>query len=97
MDVIRLIEENAINPGALVSHILGLNAAKDALFAMEKPNGAKKVCYNGLDLPVIAISELKEMVSDNELYRNLAQIVEDNGGMWCKEAEEFLLANAPRS
>lgn len=97
MDVIRLIEENAINPGALVSHILGLNAAKDALFAMEKPNGAKKVCYNGLDLPVIAISELKEMGSDNELYRNLAQVVEDNGGMWCKEAEEFLLANAPRS
>lgn len=95
-DIIRLIEEETIRPGALVSHILGLNAAKETLFAMEKPSGAKKVCYNELDLPLIAIADLPELGRTNELYRVLAEIVERNGGVWCAEAESYLLANAPR-
>ena len=95
-DIIHLIEEDKINPGALVSHILGLNAVSDTLFAMEKPSGAKKVCYNELDLPLIAISDLKELGKENELYRVLGEIVERNGGIWCAEAESYLLAHAPR-
>ena len=95
-DIITLIEDEKINPGALVSHILGLNAVSDTLFAMEKPSGAKKVCYNELDLPLVAISDLKELGKDNELYRVLGEIVEKNGGVWCAEAEDYLLAHAPR-
>jgi len=96
VDAIGLIEQNAINAGALVSHILGLNSAKEALFAMENPNGAKKVCYNELDLPIVAISELAELGKTNELFRELSVIVENNGGLWCKAAEDYLLAHAPR-
>ena len=96
VDVIELIEKNAINPGALVSHILGLNAASEALFAMERPNGAKKVCYNDLDLPIIAIADLEELGKHSDLYRELAQIVGRNGGVWCAEAESYLLKNAPK-
>lgn len=95
-DVIKLIEKDKINAGALVSHILGLNAVKETLFAMEKPNGAKKVCYNELDLPLIAIADLEDLGKDNELYRELAKIVKAHGGIWCAEAEEYLLANAPK-
>lgn len=95
-DVLRLIEDGCINSGAMVSHILGLNAAADTLFAMEKPNGAKKVCYNELDLPLIAIADLEKLGETNELYRALAQIVKKNGGLWCAEAETYLLENGPR-
>ncbi len=95
-DILTLMEENKIRGGVLVSHILGLNAAKDALLAMEKPSGAKKVCYNALDLPLIAIADLPELGKTNELYRNLAEIVERNGGLWCNEAEAYLLENAPK-
>lgn len=95
-DIITLIEEEKINPGALVSHILGLNAVSDTLFAMEKPSGAKKVCYNELDLPLVAISDLEELGKDNELYRILGEIVKRNSGIWCAEAEDYLLAHAPR-
>ena len=59
IDTIRLIEENAINPGAIVSHILGLKDVADTLYAMEKPSGAKKVCYPALDIPLIAIDDLE--------------------------------------
>jgi len=95
-DVLQLMETKKIQPGALVSHILGLNAAADTIFAMEKPNGAKKVCYNELDLPLIAIEDLEELGKTNELYRQLDQLVKKHGGMWNPEAERYLLANAPR-
>lgn len=95
-DVLNLMENHKINPGAIVSHILGLKAVEDTLYAMEKPNGAKKVCYNELDIPLIAIDDLEELGKDNDLYRELAVIVKKNGGVWCAEAEAYLLAHAPR-
>lgn len=96
VDTIKLIESNAINPGALVSHILGLNAVSDAIFAMEKPNGAKKMCYTGLDIPLVAIDDFEELGKTDPLYRGLADITKKNGGLWCPEAEKYLLENAPR-
>ena len=96
IETIRLIEEQKINPGAIVSHILGLNAVIDTLYAMEKPNGAKKVCYNEIDIPLVAIDELEELGKTNELYAELAKIVKRNGGLWCAEAEKYLLENGPR-
>ncbi len=96
LDIIHLIETNDINPAVVVSHILGLNAVVDTMAAMEKPNGAKKVCYTHLDLPLIAIDDLPELGKTNPLYKALADIVAKNGGLWCAEAEEYLLANAPK-
>lgn len=94
VDTIRLIEENAVNPSALVSHILGLNGVIDGILAMEKPSGAKKVCYTGLDIPTLEVAKLIEQ--EDPLYRRLGEIVEENGGLWCHEAEEYLLAHAPK-
>lgn len=96
VDTIRLIEENKINPGAIVSHILGPRAVVETIFAMEKPNGAKKVCYNHVDIPLIAIDDLPELGKTDPLYRELAEIVARNGGIWCPEAEAYLLENAPK-
>ena len=96
VDTIGLIEKDAVNPGALVSHILGLGAVADAIYAMEKPSGAKKVCYTHLDLPLIAVDELEELGKDNALYAELGRIVKENGGLWCAEAEAYLLANGPK-
>lgn len=96
VDVIKLIEGDKINSGAVVSHILGLNACIDTLMAMEKPNGAKKVCYPGLNLPLIAIDDLPELGKTDPLCAALAEIVQRNGGLWCAEAEKYLLEHAPK-
>lgn len=96
VEVIRLIENNQINSGALVSHILGLKDVANAVFAMEKPNGMKKVCYNHLDIPMIALDELGEFGKKAPLYAELDRIVKAHGGLWCAEAEEYLLANVPK-
>ena len=95
-DIIRLIEQKKINAGALVSHVLGLGAVTDTLFAMENPNGSKKVCYNELDIPLVAISDLEELGKSEPLYAELDRIVKKNGGIWCVEAENYLLSHAPR-
>ena len=96
VDIIDLIEKDKIHPGAVVSHILGLTAYIDTLLAMEHPNGAKKVCYNGLDIPLIAVDELDQWADKDPMYGELAAIVKRNGGLWCTEAEEYLLAHAPK-
>lgn len=96
VDVISLIEQNKINPGTLVSHICGLNAVIDTIKAMEKPNGAKKVCYTHLDLPLIAVDELDQWGEKDPMFKELAAIVARNGGLWCAEAEAYLLEHAPK-
>ena len=90
------METGSIQPGAMVSHILGLGAAAQTILAMEKTSGAKKVCYNGLDLPLIAMEDLEELGKTNELYRQLDLLVKKHGGMWNAEAERYLLENAPK-
>lgn len=96
VDVIRLIENGAVDPSALISHILGLKDVPGAIYAMEKPSGAKKVCYPHLDIPMIAIDELGEWGKKDPLYAELDRIVKAHGGLWCAEAERYLLINAPK-
>lgn len=95
-DVIHLIESGSIHPGAIVSHILGLNAAADTLFAMEKPNGAKKVCYNELDLPLTAIADFEELGKTDPMFAQLHALTKKHGGLWNAEAEAYLLENCPK-
>lgn len=96
VETISLIEQGSINPGVMVSHILGLDAVPEAILAMAQPGGAKKVCYNGLDIPMVALSDFAELGKTNPLWARLDEIVKANGGTWCAEAEQYLLANAPR-
>ena len=96
LDTIKIIEQKKISSGALVSHILGLKEVIPAIFGMEKPNGAKKVCYTGLDIPMVALEDFAKLGETDPMYKELDRIIKANDGLWCKQAEEYLLANAPR-
>ncbi len=96
LDIIKLIEQNKIDPSGLVSHIMGMGALVENIFAMKTPNGAKKMCYNELDIPCIEIEKLNEWAGIDPLYNELYKIVKANGGKWCAEAEKYLLANAKK-
>ncbi len=96
VDAIKLLEAKAVNAGALVSHILGMNAVIDTIYRLGEIGGAKKVCYNELDIPLIALADLPELGKKDPMYARLAEIVAANGGLWCLEAEQYLLAHAPR-
>ena len=80
----------------MVSHILGMNHVPDAIFAMAKPSGCKKICYNELDIPVVALTDFEELGKTDPMWAKLDEIVKANNGLWCTEAECYLLENAPR-
>lgn len=96
VDSIKLIESKTINAGALVSHILGLKAVPETIFAMEHPNGLKKVCYTGLDIPLVALDEFEKLGQTDPMYAALDRIVKSHGGLWNTEAEKYLLEHAPK-
>lgn len=96
VETISLIEQGCINPGVMVSHILGMDAVPETIYAMEHASGAKKVCYNELDIPLVALSDFAELGKTDPMWAKLDAIVRENGGTWCAAAESYLLANAPK-
>ena len=96
VDVLNLIERGAIRPGVMVSHILGLNAVPEAIFAMAKPSGSKKICYNELDIPIVALTDFAELGKQDPMWARLDEILQRHNGLWCAEAEKYLLEHAPR-
>ncbi len=95
VDTIGLLENKTVNGGALVSHILGLKAVPETVFAMEHPSGLKKVCYPALDLPLVALEDFEELGKTDPMYAELHRLVVKHGGLWNAEAERYLLDHAP--
>ena len=96
VDTIELIEKGTINPAVMVSHVLGMNAVPEVINAMKTPSGVKKICYNHIDIPLTAVSDIPELGKSDPMWAEIAKIIERNGGLWCNEAEKYLLENAPK-
>ena len=47
-------------------------------------------------LPMTAIADFAEKGRTDPFYAELDRICSANKGLWCKEAEDYLLANAPK-
>lgn len=96
IDSIKLIEDGILNPATMITHVGGLDSVVDAINGMDKPDGLKKLSYSGIKMPMVAISDLAELGKENELFRALSEIVNANNGLWCDEAERYLLEHAER-
>ena len=97
-DMIESLELTAakrIDPAVMVTHIGGLNAAAETTLNLPKIPGGKKLIYTHLTMPLIALTDLRAKgEQDNDpRYTALADIVDAHNGLWCPEAEEYLLAN----
>ena len=93
-DAVRMFGEGRLNPAALVTHVGGLDAVVETTLNLPKIPGGKKLIYNHIKMPLVALSDLSELGKDNALYAELAKIVEEHNGLWSPEAEKYLLANA---
>ena len=97
-DMIESLELTAakrINPAVMVTHIGGLDAAAETTLNLPKIPGGKKLIYTHLEMPLTALTDLRAQgeAKNDKRYLALADIVEANKGLWCPEAEEYLLAN----
>ena len=75
--------------------LLPLDAAAETTLNLPKIPGGKKLIYTHLEMPLIALTDLRAQgeAKNDQRYLALADIVEANKGLWCPEAEEYLLAN----
>ena len=93
-EAVSMMEKGLINPSAMITHICGLDAVAETTINLDKIKGGKKLCYTSISLPLTAIDDFAEKGKTDPLFAKLAEIVEANGGLWCVEAEKYLLANA---
>lgn len=97
-DMIESLELTAagrIDPSVMVTHIGGLDATAETTLNLPKIPGGKKLIYTHLTMPLTALTDLRakgEAEGDKRLV-DLADIVDAHNGLWCPEAEEYLLAN----
>ncbi len=90
-DIVRLIGEDHIDPAVMVTHIGGMDAAIETTLNLPHIKGGKKLIYTHISLPLTAISDFERLGSSDARFAVLAEMVREHGGLWCAEAEQYLL------
>jgi threonine dehydrogenase-like Zn-dependent dehydrogenase len=96
IESLELMGSGRVNPATMVTHVGGLDAVIDTTLRLPQIPGGKKLIYTNISLPLTAIAELEEKGKSDPLLASLAMLTARNNGLWSKEAEELLLAKAPR-
>jgi L-sorbose 1-phosphate reductase len=95
-EALDLMGRGVINPVAMITHVGGLNAVAETTLNLPSIPGGKKLMYTNIELPLTAIADFRKAAATSPLFAKLADITEANNGLWCPEAEEYLLANAKK-
>ena len=93
IESLKMMEAGKLNPSTMVTHVGGLDAVIETTLNLPNIPGGKKLVYNNVSMPLVALDELKNM--DGALYQGLAELVEKANGLWSPEAERFMIENAP--
>jgi len=91
-EAISMMNAGRLNPAAMVTHIGGLDCVVETTKNLPKIPGGKKLIYTQIDLPLTTISDFAEKGRTEPLFAELDRIVKANNGLWCAEAERYLLA-----
>ncbi|MDR1135829.1 MAG: zinc-binding dehydrogenase [Clostridiales Family XIII bacterium] len=93
-EALNMASDELLHPAVLVTHIGGLDSARDAILNLPEIAGGKKLIYNHISLPLTAIEDFEEKGKTDALFAELHRICTAGGGLWNKQAEDYLLANA---
>jgi hypothetical protein len=92
---LALMANGDLNPVFMVTHIGGLNAVAQTTIDLDKIPGGKKLIYTHKKLDLSAIDDFEAKGKTDPFYRKLGEICKAHKGLWSKEAEDYLLAEAP--
>ncbi len=93
-EAISMMTSGKINPSSMITHVGGLDAVVETTLNLPKIPGGKKLIYTHISMPLTAIADFAELGKTDPVMKTLADIVARNNGLWCAEAEAYLLANA---
>ena len=100
IESLDMMAKGLLNPVFMITHVGGLNAAAETTIKLNTIPGGKKLIYTHKKFPLTAIDDFaKKGISNTNgmgsLYLGLAEICGGNNGLWSKDAEDYLLSNAP--
>ena len=95
-DSVDWIGKGYLHPEVMITHVGGLPSAAQATLDLPVVPGGKRLVYTHVDLPMVAIADFAEKGRTDPFYAKLAEFCAAANGLWCKEAEDYLLANAPK-
>jgi threonine dehydrogenase-like Zn-dependent dehydrogenase len=92
-----LMSAGRVDPGGMITHVGGLDAAAETILNLPAIHGGKKLIYTQLRMPLVGLDELGARAEAAEeplrgVLQELDRIVAAAGGIWCADAERFLLA-----
>ena len=93
---LSMCAEGKIDPSGMITHVGGLDSAAEATLHLPEIPGGKKLIYTQVAMPLTAISDFAALGKDDAFFAALAEITAQHGGIWCAEAEQYLLAHAPK-
>ena len=96
VDSVDWIGRGVLHPEVMVTHVGGLDSAADATLSLMDVPGGKRLVYTHVLMPMTAIADFAEKGKTDPLFAALDRICAANNGLWSKEAEDCLLANAPK-
>ena len=96
VDSVDWIGRGVLHPEVMVTHVGGLDSVRDATLSLMDVPGGKRLVYTHLKMPMTAIADFAEKGKADPLFAELDRICSANNGLWSKEAEDYLLANAPK-
>jgi len=91
IEAITMMNAGLLNPAAMITHIGGLDCVVETTANLPKIPGGKKLIYTQIDLPLTAIADFAEKGKTDPMFARLDEIVKANNGLWCAEAEKYLL------
>lgn len=90
---LRMTEQGILDPAVMVTHIGGLNCVANTILHLPTIPGGKKLIYTHLNLPLTALKDLRIAGENDRRFMDIADIVDSHNGLWCAEAERYLLSN----
>jgi len=92
---LALMAKGMLRPETMITHVGGLNAVAATTIDLDKIPGGKKLIYTHKKLELVALADFAARGATDPFYAELARITAAHDGLWCKEAEDYLLAHAP--
>ena len=91
LESLTMMSDGKLNPSMMISHIGGLDAVIDTTMNLPEIRAGKILIYTNINMPRTAIADFAELGKTDKAYAKLAEIVQNNNGLWCYEAEKYLL------
>ncbi|MGB7800614.1 zinc-binding dehydrogenase [Buttiauxella sp.] len=93
LEAIELAASGRLQPSFMVTHVGGLDAVPETVINLPDIPGGKKLIYNGVTMPLTAITDFARLGETDPLFRRLAELVAQTHGVWNEAAEKYLLAH----